>query len=142
MNEPTTIAQLDQWMTANCYPDSYAIANRVIHEGYGLTMKENVWYWYYTERGVADYLKHFASEQEAVAYAFPIIRDDAYGKRHLLGFLKDKDSEERLIQELSNRKIPFQKDSIPYGGPADPRTRIFVFGCDINRVRDLVGEWF
>jgi hypothetical protein len=142
MHEPTTIAQLDEWMTANCYPDSYAIADRIIHEGYGLAMKDNTWHWYYTERGVVDYLKPFASEREAVAFAFPIIRDDTDGKRHLLGFVKDIASEKRLIQELSDRNIFFQKDTIPYGGSTDPRTRIFVFGCDINEVQDLVEKWF
>ncbi|WP_020607343.1 hypothetical protein [Spirosoma spitsbergense] len=34
--EPSTIQELDDWMTAHCYPDSYAISERIIHEGYGL----------------------------------------------------------------------------------------------------------
>ncbi len=49
--EPLTVKQLDEWMTENCYNDSYAIGNRSIHEGYGLDKVDRQYVWYYTERG-------------------------------------------------------------------------------------------
>jgi hypothetical protein len=45
--------------------------------------------------------------------------------------------EEELLAELQRRGIGYTKDHIPYGGINDPRTRIFVYGCDIRKVLDL-----
>ena len=46
-----TIEQLDEWMTENCYANTYAIGNRNIYEGYGLDTFGSLYVWYYTERG-------------------------------------------------------------------------------------------
>ncbi|MFD2934866.1 hypothetical protein [Spirosoma flavum] len=132
-----TIKQLDEWMTANCYNDSYGIGSRIIHEGYGLDTADRLFVWYYTERGVRQNLSYFQTEKEAVDFAFRTITADRSANRHLVGFLKDKSVEQELIDELDRRGIAFWKDDIPYGGLHDRRSRIFVFGCDIQRVLNL-----
>lgn len=71
--EILTIQQLNDWMTAHCYNDSYAIGNRIIHEGYGLTTAGDLYVWYYTERGARDNLNYFQTEHEAVDFAFRAI---------------------------------------------------------------------
>ncbi|MEO6734560.1 MAG: hypothetical protein ABIN01_25290 [Ferruginibacter sp.] len=124
-------------MTANCYNESYGIGNRNIHEGYGLSTSGSLWVWYYTERGIKQNLTYFQTEKEAVEFAFKTITADDSAKRHLVGFIKEKLKVEELLAELQNRKIHFYKDEIPYGGLVDRRIRVFVFGCDINRVSDL-----
>ena len=135
--ELATIKELDDWMTAHCYPDSYEIGNRIIHEGYGLYRDGNVFVWFYTERGVRDNLHEFQTEKEAVAYAFNAITGDKTANRHLIGFVNDKGEEQALLTELGARGIRYWKDEIPFGGLHDKRSRIFVFGCDIRRVLDL-----
>ena len=135
--EPSTIQELDEWMTAHCYPDSYAIGKRIIHEGYGLYRDGNQFVWFYTERGVRDNLHYFQTESEAVAYAFAAIINDKNADRHLVGFVSDKGEEQALLAELDQRGIAYWKDSIPFGGLHDPRTRVFVFGCDIRQALDL-----
>lgn len=136
--------ELDDWMTAHCYPDSYAIGKRIIHEGYGLYRDENQFVWFYTERGVCDNLLTFQTESEAVAYAFNAIIGDKTANRHLVGFVSDKGEEQALLAELDQRGIAYWKDEIPFGGMHDKRSRIFVFGCDIRRLPDLLekyGTW-
>ena len=135
--ELLTIQQLDDWMIAHCYNDSYAIGRGIIHEGYGLTTVDSLYVWYYTERGVRDYLHYFQTEPEAVAFAFKAITADKFANRHLIGFLNDKALEQELLTELGRRGITHWKDEIPYGGLHDKRIRIFVFGCDVQKVLDL-----
>ncbi len=134
-----TLKELDQWMTDHCYNDNYGIGNRHIHEGYGLIIDTAArsFIWYYTERGNREILKYFETEQEAVAYAFDIIRSDRFANRHLAGFVKDSSKEQEILIELEKRGIKYWKDKIPYGGMNDFRTRVFVFGCDIHKVVDL-----
>lgn len=136
-----TIKELDEWMTSHCYNDTYAIANRQIFEGYGLATSGKLYVWYFTERGKRENLKYFHTEKEAVTYAFNIISSDKFANRHLIGFIKEKSKEQELLVELEKRKIEYWKDEIPYGGKNDPRTRVFVFGCDLYQVLDLQAKY-
>lgn len=142
MTLPETIEQLRQWMEARCYSDiHYAIGDRFVHEGYGLRQSGNGYIWYYTERGSQDILKTFEAEKDAVAYAMQVIENDSFASSHLVGLVKTQAEEEALLHELAVRNIGFWKDSIPYGGPGDRRTRVFVRGCDVLKVGDLVDKY-
>lgn len=134
MTEITTIKQLDEWMTANCYRDDhFGIGNRTIHEGCGLDTFGSLYVWYYTERGKREDLKYFKTETEAVEYALKEIVADKFANAHLVGFIKEKEKLEELVTELRKRGISHWKDEIPYGGLHYPRTRVFVTGCDIKK---------
>jgi hypothetical protein len=135
--ELTTIKQLDEWMTENCYPETYAIGNRNIYEGCGLDTFGSLYVWYYTERGERQNLNYFQTEKEAVEFAFKKITADKFAKSHMVGFINDKQSGLDLETELRKRNIDFWKDEIPYYGLAKPTTRVFVLGCDIKKVLDL-----
>jgi len=126
MEELSTIKELNQWMEANCYNDGYAIGDRV---------------WFYTERGTKQTLNVFNTEKEAVRFALHEIKLDKSANRHLVGFLKSKSSESELVRELERRNIKCWTDKIPFGGPNDPRYRVFVFGCDIRLVKDLEEQY-
>jgi len=142
--QPATLQELDDWMTAHCYPDSYAIGNRIIHEGYGLFREGSQFVWFYTERGIRENLQCFQTESEAVAYAYAAITSDATANSHLIGFVNDQAEEQALLAELGARGIAYRKDVIPVGGLHDKYSRIFVSGCDIRRVLDLrkkYGTW-
>lgn len=139
---PQTIRELLDWMKANCYnDDSYAIGGKTIYEGFGLEKSGEGYAWYYTERGSRDVQKQFATEAEAVAFAHRSISADTIANRHLVGFVKEQARVEELLAELHARQIRYEMDMIPYGGPNDPRTRVFVFGCDVLRVKDLVEKF-
>jgi hypothetical protein len=132
-----TIKQLDEWLTDNCFAETYGIGNRKINEGCGLDTFGSLFVWYYTERGERQNLNYFQSEKEAVDFAFKKITADKFAKSHLVGFINDNKSEHELVTELQNRNIEFWKDEISYYGLQKLTTRIFVMGCDIRKVLDL-----
>jgi hypothetical protein len=142
MADLSTIKQLDQWMTDNCYNDNYAIGDRNIHEGLGLDKFGSLFVWYYTERGQRENLKYFPTEREAVEFAFKQITSDKFANRHLIGFLSDKSLKLELLNELDNRTIGYWTDEIPYGGINNPKYRVFVFGCDFKRAIDLKAKYY
>jgi hypothetical protein len=45
-----------------------------------------------------------------------------------------------LARELSRRGLRSETDRIPYGGPNDPRFRVFVFGRDVFGAKDSAGR--
>ena len=87
-------------------------------------------------------LNYFQTEQEAVDFAFKTITEDKSANRHTIGFLSDKNEEAELLRQLDQRNISYWTDQIPYGGIADPRYRVFSFGCDINQTTDLRNKYF
>lgn len=138
MTAPQTIEALRQWFEDHCYSDhNYAIGDRFVHEGHGLRQVGATFVWYYTERGREDILKTFDAEPKAVAYALQAIENDHFASSHLVGIVRNPADEHALLHELAIRNIGFWKDSIPYGGLNDRRTRVFVRGCDIRKVEDL-----
>ncbi len=129
---PTTIQQLEDWMNTHCYNNSYGIGNRSIGEGCGLDTFGSLYVWYSTERGKRQNLQYFRSEEEAVQYAYKIISEDKYARRHLVGWLKSRQEEEALCAALKSRNIKFVKEAVPIN-----ITMILVEGCDVKQVRDL-----
>ena len=59
---------------------------------------------------------------------------------HLIGLVTTT-QEQVLLTELDARGVRYWKDEIPFGGLHDKRSRIFVFGCDIRRVPDLLEKY-
>ncbi|WP_345949305.1 hypothetical protein ABDD95_20890 [Mucilaginibacter sp. PAMB04274] len=136
---PTTIDELLKWLRSNCYADNYAVGGIMIDEGYGLDDNGSVYSWYYTERGQRQDLKSFPDEKAAVAYAFNVIRADRYANRHMIGFVASTDERDHLRTELASRNINYFDDVILYSNdPPQNRYRVFVFGCDILKVNDLI----
>ncbi|WP_020607342.1 hypothetical protein [Spirosoma spitsbergense] len=81
-------------------------------------------------------LHYFQTESEAVAYAFAAIINDKTANRYLIGLVTAA-QEQVLFTELDARGISYWKDEIPFDGLHDPRTRVFVFGCDIRQALDF-----
>jgi hypothetical protein len=109
---------------------------RSLFEGFGLRFDDGQFIWYFTERGKAEILKTFASEQEACEYVFEQIKSDRYGRSHMVGFLENEQLKDEFCIELKNREIEFETDKIHYQ-QGIYKHRIFVFGCDWKKVEDL-----
>lgn len=137
--EIKTELELEQWLKDNCYPmNSYSINGNFIYEGCGLENNGGLFQWYYTERGKKRTLEHFANEKDAVQYALKKIKGNQHANRNYIGMYKSDNQVEQILTELKNRGIEYWTDSIPYGGLNDYRTRIFVIGCGIKKVTDLI----
>ena len=134
-----TELDLEQWLKENCYPlNSYSINGNFIYEGFGLENNGGIYQWYFTERGEKTILEYFATEIDAVKYALKEIKADKHANRNLIGIFKENEELERIISVLKKREIKYLTDRIPYGGKNDWRTRIFVIGCGIKKVVDLI----
>jgi hypothetical protein len=137
--EIETELELEQWLKGNCYPmNSYSINGNFIYEGCGIENNGGLYQWCYTERGEKTTLECFATEKDAVKYALKQIKADEHANRNGIGIFKEKEEVERIISELNKREVEYWTDRIPYGGINDWRTRIFVIGCGIKKVADLI----
>lgn len=67
-----TVKSLENWMVKNKYQKSaYTIGHYFFTtEGYGLEESSGLFYWFFSERGHKEIIKYFATEKEAVQYAF------------------------------------------------------------------------
>lgn len=111
-------------------------------EGYGLKKDGLDYVYYYTERGQDRVIERFKSELEAVKYTLRKIKTNDSAKEHCIGFLKSELLFNELLEKLKSRNIRHRFDSIPYGGVNDLRHRVFVYGKDIDLVRDLKKIYF
>ena len=137
--EIETTLELEQWLKDNCYPMiGYSINGNFIYEGCGLKNKGGFYEWYYTERGEEKTLKYFATEKDAVQYVLKEIKSDEHANRNKIGIFKENEEVEKIINELEKRGVEYWTDKIPYDGIYDWRTRIFVIGCGIKKVTDLI----
>lgn len=135
----TRISELKNYMIENCYNNNfYSIDGNVIHEGFGIDKWGELYIWYYTERGERENLKYFNTEQEIVEYAYKIIIEDKYAISHLIKYTNDINIKNSIIDELIKRQIDYWIDEIPSFNQVF--FRIFVIGCDVNKVRYLMGK--
>ncbi|WP_345949261.1 hypothetical protein ABDD95_20660 [Mucilaginibacter sp. PAMB04274] len=135
---PETVEELLNWLSINCYAENYAIGKIRIFEGYGLDFDNDAYVGYYTERGQRQNFERFEKEEAAVAYAFGIIKADIYANRHMIGFVKTESELQSLMKELDNRGITYINDVLFYSNqPPRDRFRVFAFGCDVRKVKDL-----
>lgn len=142
-NFPKTAVELENWMKANCYNQmSYSINGNLIFEGFGIEKKGEYYVWYYTERGQRNDLKHFSTEEDAIAYAYQQIKDDKWAKSHCIGFTKSKNKSAALANKLSSMGIEYFQDEIPKYGPLSSVFRTFVFGCSIKQVANLKEKYY
>ena len=138
-NKIESVAELEKWFNKNCYnKDSYSINGNVILQGFRLENNGGLFQWSYFEQGEWETLKYFRTEKEAVQYVFEVIRTDEHAKRNYIGMYKSDQETEEILAELKKRNVEYWTDKIPYGGPNDWRTRVFVIGCGIKKAMDLI----
>ncbi|MGI0108284.1 hypothetical protein [Salinimicrobium sp. WS361] len=139
-SEIQTVTDLEQWLKDNCYSmNSYSINGNSIDEGYILENIQGIYEWNYTERGEKQKLEYFPNEKAAVEYALKKIKADEHANRNYIGMYKSDQKVEQILAELRKRRVEFWTDKIHYK-LNDWRTRIFVIGCDIKKVTDLIQD--
>jgi hypothetical protein len=143
LNPPETIKALEQWMKKNCFNfNSYSINGNRIYEGYGIEKQGEQFVWYYTERGQKSYLEYFQTEIEIIQYAFAQIQADKWATAHYVSFTMSEEDVTELCNGLEELQISFLHDEIPYYSHQKPAHRVFVFGCDINKVAHLKAKYY
>ncbi|MEP2104136.1 MAG: hypothetical protein ABJP02_13805 [Parasphingorhabdus sp.] len=132
-----TVSALASWMSSECAnKTSYGIGWD-ISEGMRIDRFGATWRWQYTERSEVRTIKTFESESEIAACAYEQIRKDPWAWTHCVGWFKFECHKKAYTETLEDRGIAFYQDQIPFGGPEDPRYRIFVFGRDVLELKKV-----
>ena len=109
---------------------------RRLGDGFALDKVGDSFEWFYVERGQRGRAeKVFASEEEACQFAYETLSKDDWARSHMIGMFESAAEAAELAQELSREGIRSKTDRIPYGGPDDPRFRVFVYGRDVFKVK-------
>lgn len=122
-----------------CNPSVYAVGSRgSASDAFCLTCTGAQWKVFYTERGCDSPPIHISnSESQACEFFFRHIM--AMRHDHCVGFFVSKDSAAALEARLRDAGIAAWSDRISYGGPDDPRHRVFVTGKAIFPAKALLG---
>ena len=105
-------------------------------DGFALDRVGDSFEWFYVERGQRGRAeKVFASEEEACQFVYETLSKDDWARSHMIGMFESAAEAAELAQELSREGIWSKTDRIPYGGPDDPRFRVFVYGRDVFKVK-------
>jgi hypothetical protein len=123
-----------------CKPGNYSIGSRgAASDSYCLTFNGTEWQVYYTERG-QDSSPIYASESESQACDFFFRHIMAMRHDHCVGFFRLEQNALALQQKLLALGLAPWQDRIPYGGPNDPRFRVFVTGKAIFTAKAALGD--
>lgn len=122
-----------------CTPSSYSIGSRGnASDAFCLTHRGGRWQVFYTERGL-DSAPMFEAENEEDACEFFLHHILSLRHDHCVGFFRSAQLAQALRERLLATGIACRSDQIPYGGPEDPRFRVFVRGKAVFRARELLG---
>ena len=134
-----TTTELTQYFEEEGYnPANYSINTRG-SDVFCLMNDGQQWSVFYTERG-RDESPVFTSSNESEACQFYVSLVQKMRQDHCVGFFKSKQAADDLQEFLKQQCIEIIVNKIPYGGPNDPRYRVFVVGKDIFAARRLLGE--
>ncbi|SIO29761.1 hypothetical protein [Vannielia litorea] len=136
---PGTLVALRDWMLAEgANFEGYALDGRGVGEGFSVRHDGAAWLWGNEERGQWREVARFETEAGLAAHAWAEIAADDWAWSHLVVMTDDAERARVVAEECRARGLVVFTDSIPYGGPDDPRHRVFVFGRGIDAVADLV----
>lgn len=134
------IQELEQRLVQEgCNPNSYAIGcTGLASDAYCLTHDGEEWSVYYTERGQHQ-APVFKSHIEDDACQFFFRHMMGLRHNHCVGFFRSEARAQSLLNKLMQHGLNAHQDKIPYGGPLDPRYRVFVVGKAIFKAKELLG---
>lgn len=135
-----SVKNLELYLKQECFNDyTFSIGNfgRKMQEGFLLDFNGQKYQYYYVERGQKDLIKEFENEEDACKYVFEKLSNSKDGRRHCVGFTKSEKKHIEICNKLDEKGLNYETDSIPYSSSTDLRYRIFVFGCDIQKVKNL-----
>lgn len=123
-----------------CNPSLYAIGSRGgASDAFCLTHNGRQWEIYYTERG-QDQPPIYTSGSEAQACEFFFTHIMSMRHDHCVGFFRSERNALALQEQLKKLGVSPWQDKIPYGGPNDPRYRVFITGKEIFVARKALGN--
>lgn len=118
----------------------YSLGERDPGGAFCLVHENEIWRIFYSERGIDDKpLFEGESESDACKFFFEHLTTRIL-HAHLVGYFISLENAEALKEKLTLHGIPAHRNDIPYHGWKDPRFRVFVYGKDVFKALDLLGE--
>lgn len=106
-------------------------------DGFALDKVGDSFEWFYVERGQrGEAERAFTSEEEACRFAYEALSGNKWARSHMVGMFRSESEAEDMARALALEGIRSETDRIPYGGPHDPRFRVFVYGRDVFKVKN------
>lgn len=134
-------AELERRLAAaGCNHALYSIGSREgVSDAFCLVEAHGRWRVFYTERG-RDSPPIFETGDEGEACEFFFRHITGMQHSHCVGFFRSEERAQSLRLELQSHGLASRQDRIPFGGPRDPRFRVFVEGRAVFKARELLGE--
>jgi len=145
MNVDLTMKELKRRLEAEGYNNQfYCIGSGwgAISDGFALDITPQGFEFFYVERGQKSTIQCFDNEADACRYTYNFLANEKWSKSHLVGFFDSEKQADECVSWLQKKGIEYLSDTIPYGGPNDVRYRVFVFGNDFRKVKELRGNGF
>jgi len=121
-----------------CNPNLYTIGHGG-SDAFCLYQSNGKWQVCYTERG-HDSPPIFETDSEKEACQFFFRQITSFRHDHCVGLFRSEQCAIALEQRLLDKQIQSRRDKVPYGGPHDPRYRVFVSGKAIFGAKELLGS--
>jgi len=109
---------------------------RRLGDGFASDKVDDTFEWFYVERGQKGQIERvFSSEEEACQFVYEALSKDKWARSHMVGMFETESEAAELTRALSREGIQSETDRIQYGGPNDPRFRVFIYGRDVFKIR-------
>ena len=133
-----TIEELERYFEENGYSfQELSIGKHHAYQGYVIEKAEGRYNFSCSERGNKMVLKSFDKEEDLVKYALDTIDKSKWAKAHLLASTYSEREMSEIESMLEERNIRFRRNDIPYYKEGRRLYRIFVFGNDMLKLKDI-----
>jgi hypothetical protein len=142
---PTTLSELAVYLREECYqPAIFHVGPNWSHCGdtFCIEHTPSGYEAFYVERGKRSDPIWIESSEAAACRAFLALLDrERFSRSHCIAFTKERSEIEAIEQKLVCHGIQFTRNDIPvFGGPNDPRYRLFVIGRDKIIIDQLISS--
>ena len=133
-----TIKELEVYLEENGYSfQELTIGNHHAHQGYIVEQEKGSYNFSCSERGHKIVLKSFEKEEDLVKYALDTINKSEWAKAHLLACVFDESEILEIERILRGRNVEYRRNDIPNYKEGKRAYRVFVFGNDILKLKDI-----
>ncbi len=145
VSTPTTLSELADYLREECYqPSIYHIGPSWSHCGdtFCIEHTPSGYESFYVERGQrSDPIWIESSEASACRAFIALLDGERFSRSHCIAFTKGRSEIEAIEQKLISHGVQSTRNDIPaFGGPNDPRYRLFVTGRDKIIVDQLIAS--
>ena len=136
------LKELSDFLQNECYQEhAYHIGSgwNACGDAYCLEQTNSRYEIFYVERGQrGKTIQSFTNEDEVCRKFVGLLNQERFSKAHCIGFFTLKKEADSTAEQLACAGITVHRDTIPYSSSDDFRYRVFVFGRDKIRAKEII----